>query len=295
MTERKSGKSLPVRPMAGGTNNGSRLTRYTYWRTGYGAQFSNADFYIVQAGEYHCKPGYVANQTEYDPSQTHFFYHLEGEATFRSPRFCLQPTAGSIIVVPPQTTFQYSSPQAMKQHWFGIGGKWPTVLGEPAQVLFYGLDPDPETEGLFVEMREILILKKPGYALRAVSLFFELLARVEERSKTSASESAYPDAMRNAITFLRENYAVPFNATQTAAAVGISPSHLRALFEKWLGESPKKFHTRHRIKQAKRLLSQQKLSVSEVAFHVGFADVHHFSRVFKQITGMAPSQYDKAE
>ena len=71
----------------------------------------------------------------------------------------------------------------------------------------------------------------------------------------------------------------------------MSPSHLRALFEKWVGESPKRFHTRCRIDQAKRLFREQNLSVAEVGFHVGFADVHHFSRVFKQITGVAPSRY----
>ena len=84
---------------------------------------------------------------------------------------------------------------------------------------------------------------------------------------------------------------MPFNAAQTADTVGLSQSHLRALFEKWVGEPPKRFHTRCRIDQAKRLLNEQRLSVFEVAFHLGFADVHHFSRVFKQITGMAPSHF----
>ncbi len=131
-----------------------------------------------------------------------------------------------------------------------------------------------------------------AYPLRAIGAFYELMARLEEIAGSSAApESAYPEVVRNAIIYLRENYATPFNAAETAAAVGLSPSHLRALFEKWLGESPKRFHTGCRIKQAKRLLSEQNLPVSEVGFHVGFDDVHHFSRVFKQITGVAPIRY----
>ncbi len=144
------------------------------------------------------------------------------------------------------------------------------------------------------QIREILILRKSGYSLRAIGVFYELMARLEELTGTTTpSESAYPETVRNAIIYLREYYAEPFNATQTASAVGLSPSHLRALFEKWVGESPKRFHTRYRINQAKRLLKEQDLPVSEVGFHVGFDDAHHFSRVFKQITGVAPSQYTR--
>lgn len=35
--------------------------------------------------------------------------------------------------------------------------------------------------------------------------------------------------------------------------------------------------------------------MQEVALHLGRADVHHFSRVFKQIVGVAPSKYAAAE
>jgi two-component system response regulator YesN len=65
---------------------------------------------------------------------------------------------------------------------------------------------------------------------------------------------------------------------------------LRALFEKWVGESPKQFHTRTRIEQAVRLLREQELPVSTVALQVGFSDVRHFSRVVKHVTGQRPSE-----
>jgi AraC-like DNA-binding protein len=196
-----------------------------------------------------------------------------------------------MLIVPPRHTFSYTGPQEIKYHWFALEGQWPQFLG-PSEVQILSFGGDAEVEDMFIAMREILILRKPGYPLRAVGVFYELTARLEEISDTShAPESGYPETVRNAIVYLRENYAAPFNAAKTAAAVGLSSSRLRALFEKWLGESPKRFHTRCRINQAKRLLSEQNLRVAEVGFHVGFEDVHHFSRVFKQITGVAPSHY----
>lgn len=131
-------------------------------------------------------------------------------------------------------------------------------------------------------------MRQPGYPLKAVGVIYELMARIEEITRSPATaESTYPEAVRNAIVYLRENYMTPFDAAQTAAAVSLSQSHLRALFEKWIGESPQQFHTRCRIEQAKRLLSEQRLAVAEVALQVGFSDGRYFSRVFKQAYGPA--------
>jgi len=272
-------------------HNATRPMRYDYWRMGYGSPPPpELDFCIIQAGEYHCKPNYATGNFDHT-DHTQVFYQIAGEAALKYSSGRRTVSNGDMLVIPPQRSFLYSSQRGLKYHWFAVAGAWPRVFGAPGiHVLSPGYDS--EIEAMLVEMREILILRKPGYPLRSVGVFYELMARVEEISGSSTTpESTYPESVRNAIIFLRENYAIPFNAAHTAAAVGLSQSHLRALFEKWLGESPKQFHTRCRINQARRLLSEQRLPVFEVAYHVGFTDAHHFSRVFKKMTGVAPSHY----
>lgn len=286
-------QNRPHRPIAGGTTNNLGLRRYDYWRTGYGPRPEpGLELVVAQAGEYHTKPNYVTTNPEHT-HHTQFFYHLSGEATFEHPGNRVPVSSGDMLIIPAYQAFHYSSRPGMKYHWLALEGSWPQVLGEK-RVQVRSLGYDAEIEAIMVELREILILQKPGYHLRSLGVFYELMARIEELGGPSvAPESTYPEAVRNAIIFLRENYADPFNAAQTAAQVGLSQSHLRALFEKWLGESPKQFHTRCRIDQARRLLNEQRLPVFEVAFHVGFTDPHHFSRVFKQVMGVAPSHYGK--
>jgi len=288
-------KHLPNRPIAGGTTNNLGLRRYDYWRTGYGPRLlPELDFCVAQAGEYHCKPNYLTGNFEHT-YQTQIFYHVSGEAVFDYVGGQAAVARGDLLIIPPYHTFTYRSRLGMKYHWFVLEGAWPRVLGDMG-VQLRSLGYDAEIEAMLIELREVLILRKLGYPLRSIGVFYELMARVEEISGTSAvPESAYPEVVRNAIIFLRENYAVPFDAAQTAAVVGLSQSHLRALFDKWLGESPKQFHTRCRIEQARRLLNEQRLPVVEVAFHVGFTDPHHFSRVFKQMMGVAPSHYNKGK
>lgn len=288
-------KSLPPRPIAGGTNDGLRPARYDYWRTGYGAPIPlQLDFWVAQAGEYHTKPGYITGDFEHT-ERTQVFYHLEGEASLKCSGYCTSVSRGDLLIIPQGQAFTYRAEQGIKHHWFALEGDLPLVFQDQG-VRALRLGYDAKLEAKFVEIREILILCKPGYPLQAIGVFYELMARIEEIAGVStAPESAYPEAVRSAIVFLKENYAAPYNAAETAAAVSLSQSHLRALFEKWLGESPRQYHTRYRIDQAKRLLSEQRLPVFEVAFHVGFTDPRYFSRVFKQLTGITPSQYTELQ
>ncbi|RME80878.1 MAG: AraC family transcriptional regulator [Caldilineae bacterium] len=282
------------RPIAGGTKEGVRLLRYDYWRTGYGAASEKVpDMFVAQAGEYHCKAGYVSGDYEFTP-RYQFFYHKDGEALFECRGATARLGRGDLLMVPASEIYSYTSSGGVKYHWFALEGRWPTSLC-PDHWQKRSVGWDAVLESILIGMRESLIMREPGYELRALGYFYEFMARVEELGRSNlAGESEYPEAVRNAMMFLRENCDRPFSAAQAAAAVGISQSHLRALFRRWLGESPQSYHTRCRIEQAKRLLREHRLLVFEVAYQVGYKDVRYFARVFKKVTGLTPSQYARA-
>ncbi|MCP5096349.1 MAG: AraC family transcriptional regulator [Chloroflexi bacterium] len=287
---------LPQRPVSGGTHHGSRPLFFDYWRVGYGNRERFAlDFWVEQAGEYHCKPDHYYLLNEYQIQRwMRVFYLKTGEAqcSFDKNEFTIQ--AGDLLIVPPDHPFVYQSHYASQYHWFALAGQWPPVWGKPPQVLHFSPGYDAELEAKFVGIRETLILQPPGYPLKAISRFYDLMARLEAlRSKSTAAASIYPEAVRNAMIFLQENYKQSFSAAEIAASVHISQSHLRALFEKWVGESPKRYHTRCRIEQARRLLRDQHLLVNDAAARVGYDDVGYFSRVFKRMTGSSPGDYRK--
>lgn len=283
------------RPIFGSTNDGRRPRRYHYWRTGYGTPLLNRlPFWVRQAGEYHTRPNYVTSDFEYPAANIQFFYHLAGVAWLEVGGRALQVKPGDLMMLPPDASFSYHAEQGMQHHWIGLEGNWPQSMYQQRRLLSLGIDA--EIEQKFVEVREVLILRPPGYALQAISLVFGLLARIAALSGDKGGpESGYPDPVRSALMFLRETYTEPFRATDTAQAAGVSASYLRALFEKWVGESPGQYHTRYRIEQAQRLLSDPSLTIYEVAYHVGFNDARYFSRVFKQMNGVSPSQYARRQ
>jgi AraC family transcriptional regulator len=62
-------------------------------------------------------------------------------------------------------------------------------------------------------------------------------------------------------------------------------------FKQQIGLSPHQYLIRCRVERAKALLLQNKLTVVEIAQRVGFADQSHLNRHFKQLTGLAPTQW----
>ena len=65
----------------------------------------------------------------------------------------------------------------------------------------------------------------------------------------------------------------------------------RAAFRTLTGVSPRDYIEQRRIARAKHLLAITDRSVKAVAMSEGYDDVYHFSRVFKRVTGVAPSEF----
>lgn len=71
-------------------------------------------------------------------------------------------------------------------------------------------------------------------------------------------------------------------------------SYLGRLFKRTYGVTPIKYHKQMRIAKSKELLVYTNASVSEVAEFLGFANIYDFSRAFKSVMGLAPSQWRAA-
>ena len=79
-----------------------------------------------------------------------------------------------------------------------------------------------------------------------------------------------------------------------AAECNISEVYFRKLFTKHFGISPKQYIIDLRIQKAKQLLTEGVMSVSVISEKCGFSNPYHFCSLFKQHTGVTPSEYRKA-
>ncbi len=85
-----------------------------------------------------------------------------------------------------------------------------------------------------------------------------------------------------------------FEVAQVADEVGVSPRQFRRKIREITGLSPAGYVRTLRLQRAAQLLEKRAGGVSEVAYEVGFQDAKYFSRLFRQIYGVLPSEYGRS-
>jgi AraC family transcriptional regulator, arabinose operon regulatory protein len=145
---------------------------------------------------------------------------------------------------------------------------------------------------------------------RAVALFDELLALLERNLSPAnilassgvawqlltrlAADSSLPNdgsPLERAMQYLENRVDGTIQVGELAALVGVSPSHLSALFRQATGSGPAAFHIAVKMTRARSLLDTTSLPVAEVAHLAGYADALYFSRHFRRHHGISPSTY----
>ena len=106
-----------------------------------------------------------------------------------------------------------------------------------------------------------------------------------------SSRNRHPNSISRARRFIDEHYTEQLKLRDIAQAADLSRSYLCRAFRKANGRTLVEYLTRRRIEKAQVLLRDTDLLVKEVAFLAGFQSVAHFNRIFKDASGVAPSEF----
>ena len=120
-----------------------------------------------------------------------------------------------------------------------------------------------------------------------MSIFYHMLHRLS--SQNSSCQVILP-----AIKYLENNYQNP-NLTnkKLAEQCKLSEVYFRRVFTNYYNMSPKQFLIDIRINKAKQLLSEGAMKINVIASNCGFSNQYHFCRIFKEKTGLTPTEYMK--
>ncbi len=146
-----------------------------------------------------------------------------------------------------------------------------------------------EYESLFGSLHRAWSGKKAGYLLKCRSLLLEILYLYLREALTANRDIPHMAVMEKIINFMLDNPARSFSIEELAAMAGMSSSHFRLIFKKVTGISAIQYQNRIKINRARDLLLSGACNVGEAAVSVGYADIYYFSRLFKKVTGVAPS------
>ena len=120
------------------------------------------------------------------------------------------------------------------------------------------------------------------------------LQQMYELPETSApGYQSGQESVQQAAKFMQEHYMEDIDIGSLADSLGFHSAYLTRLFNRYVGETPLKYLTGIRIREAKKLLNDSTLTIAEVGERVGYPDQFHFSKTFRKATGMNPSAFRK--
>ncbi|MDC3418028.1 AraC family transcriptional regulator [Aquibacillus salsiterrae] len=100
-----------------------------------------------------------------------------------------------------------------------------------------------------------------------------------------------PVAIAKTIKFMEQQYQEDLTLADLVDVSGLSKYHFTRLFHKTVDDTPIKYLTKLRMNHALELLQNMDLTIDEVARNVGYANANYFSKVFKSIVDVTPSEY----
>lgn len=127
----------------------------------------------------------------------------------------------------------------------------------------------------------------------------ELVCRLLMELKKRNEQRIYPLNSHDIQTIYRVKAQILYRLdsppliAQLSADAGMSPAKLKRVFKQVFGDSIFSYFQNVRMQEAARLLRDEKLSVSETGYRLGFTNLSHFSRIFQEHMGMKPKQYSK--
>jgi AraC-like DNA-binding protein len=101
-----------------------------------------------------------------------------------------------------------------------------------------------------------------------------------------------PDHVRQCSDYIAKHLHEQLSLQKMARLFSISPEHLTRLFRKEKGVSFYQYVLHARVEESKRLLREQPdLTVSEIAYNLGFSSSSQYNRVFKSIVKITPTAF----
>ena len=137
----------------------------------------------------------------------------------------------------------------------------------------------------FEKLRSLMLFD--GNRAEMMSVFYHMLHRLSTQSSSC-------NVIIPAIKHIERNYQNPnLTNAELAKLCRISEVYFRRIFTGCYNMTPKQFLIDIRINKAKQLLSEGALKINAVAIKCGFSNQYHFCRVFKEKTGLTPTEYVK--
>lgn len=256
---------------------------------------SISDFVFYNCGIEQCKSGQYYGPKRRDYHFIHFV--VKGEGTLKIRNKIYHVHQDQLFVVPANeiSTYCASSRNPWKYCWIGFLGI------QSNQFLNSLMECDERRfvidckDTIFYEKQIEIILNISGKQLsshfRINGIMYHMIGTLLEKLGADDPEDLNFSIPYQAQQYMEMYYHNNIQIADVAAAVGVHANYLSNIFQKQYHMSPKQYLSNLRTKKACELLLYTEYPIYIVANSVGFIDPLAFSKFFKRMMGISPSDY----
>lgn len=266
-----------------------------------GPHLNHTDLYIYQCGAEYCLSGHFHGPAVRDHYLIHYIHSGKGIFQVGDTTYHLKAGNGFLICPDIVTFYQADKEEPWHYSWVGFHGlkaeTYLTEAGLTAEHPIFEYTEDDYIENCFYEMAEAYYLKRGGIVKRMAYLYLFLYKLIQTNTRElyySSKESRHDAYINEALQFIEMNYSRKITIDMLSRYVGLNRSYLNSIFREALGKTLQQYLMEFRVRKACELLENNSLTIGDVSHSVGYPDQLLFSKVFKRIQGVTPSEYRKS-
>lgn len=228
-------------------------------------------------------------------------YITSGSGLYENQRGIYKVKSGSLIITKPGVwhRFRPNKKTGWVENYVGFNGFIPKELF--SQDYFSSQKPvkkignRAELIDTYLKIFEFIQEEKPGFQQVTAGMIMKLLGYIVSMEKQRNFSGKRVEKIIQQVCFeIRENIEKEIDFKQFAHDNHIGYSYFRKMFKKYTGVPPVQYQLDLKIMRAKEMLLSTDKIIKEISFELGFQSIYYFSRVFKNKTGVCPSQIRKA-
>lgn len=250
---------------------------------------------VVGGGYEECAPNYAVQRSTFPFHVIEWVVGGSGKLNLAGSEIDLRPGMSYCYGPGAPHAIRTNEANPMRKHFVAFMGRSANHACEEAQLLSGTsrmLAHEPRLAFAFEALLRDGSTGKPSSQALCVSLLRYLIQvlAVTPEAPQHGSDQAY-ETYQRCEALLTEHAAQIASLTQLAEACDVSKSYLCRLYQRFSDISPYQRLLRLRMTAAAELLVDSEAPIGEVAQEMGYVDPFHFSRSFKSVLGVSPSQF----
>lgn len=261
---------------------------------------SNIDLNLYYCGEEICKPNHYWGPSVRDHYLIHYIVKGKGIFEYNGRTYKLGKGQGFLISPFELSFYQADYEDPWQYKWIGFKGLNAQSYLERANLTveqpIFTYNKDLKLENCIDAMIDAQKLQM-GRDLMCKSLIYAFLSHLIENNnseKTTDKNSNNTESyVRKAMEFVYMNYSRKTSIEEMAQYIGLNRKYFSKIFKEITNSTPQEFLINYRINKACELMEGHNLSISNIARSVGYDDPLLFSKIFKKLKGLSPSEFRK--